>query len=140
MLRSIRFSIAHSLGEEEVDLQNRTIMFEISDGSQWSAPAFATITILPHNDNSPIITLTPSGEVCRHLLQFCCLFILFFFHTQPFVEGSNSSVQLLDDVYLTDLDHQQYITQAQVNTMFLSLSLSCHPSCGSCYIYSQSNE
>ena len=67
MFRSIRFSVDHSHGEEELDLQDRRIMFEISDGRQWSAPAFATITIVPINDNTPDIILVPRGEVCNHL-------------------------------------------------------------------------
>ena len=67
MLRSITFYVNHSAVEEEPDSQDRQIMFEISDGSQWSAPAFATVTIVPINDNHPNIVLTPHREVCNHL-------------------------------------------------------------------------
>lgn len=63
MLRSITFSIEHSHGATELDLRERQIKFEIFDGLHWSAPAFATVTIVPVNDNHPTITLTPSGEV-----------------------------------------------------------------------------
>ena len=73
MLRSIRFSVGHSTVDQELDLRERRIMFEISDGEQWSAPAFATITIVPVNDNHPTISLTPFGEVRVQLLAdgFC---------------------------------------------------------------------
>ena len=63
MLRSIRFHVESSGVEQELDLQERRIMFEIFDGERWSAPAFATISVVAVNDNRPQINLYPSGEV-----------------------------------------------------------------------------
>ena len=117
MLRSIRFSVEHSSVERELDLRDRRIMFEIFDGQRWSAPAFATVTIFPINDNRPHITLTPSGEVCMNIFRVCCAFEAgFVVCVQVFVEESLDSVQLLQDLNIVDMDQHENITQAKVCT------------------------
>ena len=67
MLRGIVFSIDLSPAEEEPDLSDRHVMFRIHDGLHWSEPAFATVTILPVNDNQPVIQLTARGQVRQRI-------------------------------------------------------------------------
>lgn len=73
------------------------IMFEIFDGNMWSAPAYVTVSIVPINDNAPLVVLDPAGE--------------------PFIEGTGGSgVLLLNDLTLTDGDHAEVfnLTEAHV--------------------------
>jgi hypothetical protein len=72
-------------------------MFEIYDGYMWSAPAYVTVSIVPINDNAPVVVLDPADE--------------------PFVEGTDGlGVLLLDDLTLTDGDHTEVfnLTEAHV--------------------------
>lgn len=112
MLRSVVFSI----NANEPDLSDRRIMFEIYDGRMWSEPAFATVTIIPINDNMPEIALTSVGEVRK--FSFCHDELNTVIPIQAFVEGSEEAVQLLSSVTLSDMDHQERfnLTQARVHT------------------------
>ena len=72
-------------------------MFEIFDGNMWSAPAYVTVSIVPVNDNAPVVALDPAG--------------------QPFIEGDGDrGVLLLKDLTLTDGDHAEVfnLTEAHV--------------------------
>ena len=78
-------------------------MFEIYDGIMWSGPAYVTVSIMPINDNPPVVSLDPAGE--------------------PFIEGIGGSgvpVLLLDDLTLTDGDHAEVfnLTEAHVSGLF----------------------
>lgn len=76
-------------------------MFEIYDGIMWSAPAYVTVSIVPINDNPPVVSLDPAGE--------------------PFIEGTGGSgVLLLRDLTLTDGDHAEVfnLTEAHVRGLF----------------------
>ena len=76
-------------------------MFEIYDGIMWSAPAYVTVSIVPINDNAPVVALDPAGK--------------------PFIEGTGGSgVLLLNDLTLTDGDHAEVfnLTEAHVSGLF----------------------
>lgn len=62
-------------------------MFKIFDGLYWSDPAYVTVTIQPVNDNAPELSLVPRGVA--------------------YVEGSPAGVELLSDVMLRDIDHNE---------------------------------
>ena len=73
-------------------------MFKIYDGNMWSAPAYVMVSIVPINDNAPVVELVPAG--------------------QPFIEGTGGNgVLLLDDLALSDGDHAEVfnLTDARVS-------------------------
>ena len=59
-------------------------MFRIFDGMFWSQPAYVTVAIEPVNDQPPQLNLTSDVT---------------------YVEGMEEGVVLLNDVLLTDGDH-----------------------------------
>ena len=61
----------------------------------WSAPAYVTVSIVPINDNAPVVVLDPANE--------------------PFIEGTGG-VRVLNDLTLTDRDHAEVfnLTEAYV--------------------------
>ena len=80
-------------------------MFEIYDGIMWSAPAYVTVSIVPINDNAPVVALDPADE--------------------PFIEGTRSlGVLLLNDLTLTDGDHAEVfnLTEAHVRRSLILTS------------------
>lgn len=72
-------------------------MFEIYDGSMWSAPAYVTVSIEPVNDNAPGIVLDPANV--------------------PFVEGGEA-VTLLNNLLLTDRDHAEVFNLTGASVSF----------------------
>ena len=61
----------------------------------WSAPAYVTVSIVPINDNAPVVALDPANE--------------------PFIEGTGG-IRVLNDLTLTDGDHAEVfnLTEAYV--------------------------
>lgn len=39
------------------------IKFRVFDGYEWSYPAYVNVTIIPLNDNAPVVELTPLNQV-----------------------------------------------------------------------------
>ena len=71
-------------------------MFEIFDGNMWSAPAYVTVSIVPVNDNAPVVALDPAG--------------------QPFIERTGDpGMLLLNDLTLTDGDHAEVFNLAEAH-------------------------